>query len=194
MKQIGKAAGLALAAILSTAVAPLAIAADGGPVPAVIPAPPAGQGQIVFWRPGSLGGAAIGCGVNIGTERISALGRGKYFVLNLAPGAYEFNAKSEAKDVLNLEVEPGEVSFVKCTIRMGIMVGRPNLAPSNAGEFAAKRSSLKYIDSDDAGPRVAPDPGAAGSTSASTPVVVETPNPAPATSAAPTASETAPAQ
>lgn len=194
MKNMRTAAGLVCAAILSTAVVPSAVAADGAPAPATIPAPPAGQGQIVFWRPGSLGGAAIGCGVNIGAERISALGRGKYFVLNLAPGAYEFNAKSEAKDVLNLEVEAGEVSFVKCTIRMGLMVGRPNLAPSNAGEFAAKRSSLKYIDSDDAGPRVTPDPGVSGSTPASTPVAVETPNPAPATSAAPSASEAAPAQ
>jgi hypothetical protein len=103
-------------------------------------------------------GAALGCGVNIGTERISALGRGKYFLLNLTPGAYEFNAKSEAKDTLNLEVEPGEVYFVKCTIRMGIMTGRPNLAPSSFAEFTAKKSDLKYVDSDDAGPRVVPDP------------------------------------
>lgn len=173
----------ALAAALLTIPAVPALAASGSPVPAAIPTPPQGQGQIVFWRPGTLMGAALGCGVNIGTERISALGKGKYFVLNLAPGAYEFNAKSEAKDVLNLEVESGEVYYVKCTIRMGIMAGRPNLAPSDASEFAGKRGDLKYVDSDDAGPRVAADPGAnASATPAATPTVapaIETSEPAP---------------
>lgn len=101
----------------------------------------------------------MGCGVNIGKERVSALGAGKYFVVNLDPGAYEFNAKSEAKDVLNLEVDSGETTYVKCTIKMGIMAGRPNLSPSNAEEFATKRDSLKYVDSDDIGPMVLPDPG-----------------------------------
>lgn len=152
------AAALGLAAISAV---PAAMAAPGGSAPEVLPAPPAGQGQIVFWRPSTIVGAALGCGVNLGTERISALGRGKYFLLNLAPGSYEFNAKSEAKDTLNLEVEPGEVYYVKCTIRMGIMMGRPNLAPSNLAEFAAKKTDLKYVDSDDVGTRVVPDPSVA---------------------------------
>lgn len=144
----------------------LAMAAEGSPAVATMPAPPTGQGQIVFWRPGSLVGAGLGCGVNQGTERISALGRGKYFLLNLAPGAYEFNAKSEAKDTLNLEVEEGEVYYVKCTIRMGIMTGRPNLAPSTSAEFSEKKADLKYVDSDDVGPRVVPDPATAAAQSA----------------------------
>lgn len=150
------------------------MAAPGSPVPEGLPAPPAGQGQIVFWRPGSIVGAALGCGVNVGKERISALGRGKYFLLNLTPGPYEFNAKSEAKDTLNLEVEPGEVYFVKCTIRMGIMTGRPNLAPSNLAEFAAKKADLKYVDTDDVGARVAPDPGATVVASDDTKMTTET--------------------
>lgn len=131
----------------------------GTRVPATLPAPPEGMGQIRFWRSDSMMGGALGCGVNIGSERISALGRGRYLLLNLDPGAYEFNAKSEAKDVLNLEVEPGEVQYVKCTIRMGVMVGRPNLSPSNEAEFNANRTDLEYVDSDDLGPRVLPDPG-----------------------------------
>lgn len=156
-RTVAAAVALGFAEILAV---PSAMAAPGGPAPDILPAPPAGQGQIVFWRPGTFVGAALGCGVNLGAERISALGRGKYFVLNLAPGAYAFNAKSEAKDTLNLEVESGEVYFVKCTIRMGIMVGRPNLAPSSLAEFNAKKADLKYVDTDDVGARVASDPSA----------------------------------
>lgn len=147
------------AALALIAIAAPAVAESGRPAPAELPAPPEGKGQIVFWRSGTMMGGAMGCGVNIGKERISALGAGKYFILNIEPGAHEFNAKSEAKDVLNLEVDAGERYVVKCSIKMGIMAGRPNLAPSNIEEFNAKKSDLKYVDSDDIGPRVLADPG-----------------------------------
>jgi Protein of unknown function (DUF2846) len=159
MKRMFFALALATASTgLSTTVA---IAADGTNAPAVIPGPPAGQGQVIFWRPGTMVGGAMGCGVNMGTERISALGAGKYFVVNLAPGTHEFNARSEARDALTLEVESGETYYVRCTIRMGIMVGRPNLAPSDAAAFNEKRGDLEYVDSDDHTATVMPDPGAA---------------------------------
>jgi len=147
------------AAVALVAIAAPAVAESGRPAPAELRAPPEGKGQIIFWRSGTMMGGAMGCGVNIGKERISALGAGKYFILNIEPGAHEFNAKSEAKDVLNLEVDAGERYVVKCTIRMGIMAGRPNLAPSTIEEFNAKKPDLKYVDSDDIGPRVVADPG-----------------------------------
>ncbi len=161
MSKMMKTGRVALVLAAMAAMPALAAPATKGlPTPATLPPPPAGQGQIIFWRSGTMVGGAIGCGVNIGTERISALGAGHYFILNLAPGAYEFNAKSEAKDVLNIEVEPGEVEFVKCTIRMGMMVGRPNLSPSTVEEFGTKRDGLKYVDGDDVGPKVLADPAA----------------------------------
>ena len=144
---------------LSTMLPSAAISASGRRAPTEIPAPPEGSGQVIFWRSGTMMGAAMGCGVNIGKERISALGAGRYFVLNTGPGAYEFNAKSEAKDVLNLEFDAGGVHVVKCTIRMGIMGGRPNLAPSTIEEFNTRKEDLKYVDSDDIGAKVLADPG-----------------------------------
>lgn len=146
-------------AISTTAVSSVAMAEPGRGAPTSIPAPTDGKGQVIFWRSGTMVGMGMGCGVNIGKERISALGAGRYFVLNTAPGAYEFNAKSEAKDTLNLEIDAGEVYVVKCSIRMGLVGGRPNLAPSTIEEFNAKKSDLKYVDSDDIGAKVLADPG-----------------------------------
>lgn len=131
----------------------------GSQAPATLPVPAEGLGQVLFWRSGTVVGTAMGCGVNDGTERISALGAGHYFILPLPPGAHTFNAKSEAKDVLEVAVKAGETTFVKCTIKMGIMVGRPNLSPSSVDEYEKKRGDLKYVDSDDIGPKVLPDPG-----------------------------------
>jgi Protein of unknown function (DUF2846) len=160
----------ALALALACATAGLSVspayAGEGTDAPAVIPGPPAGQGQVIFWRPGTMVGGAMGCGVNMGTERISALGAGKYFVVNLAPGTHEFNARSEARDALTLEVEDGETYYVRCTIRMGLMVGRPNLSPSDVAAFNEKRGDLEYVDSDDHTAVVLPDPGAAATPAA----------------------------
>ncbi|WP_373489233.1 hypothetical protein [Blastomonas sp.] len=120
--------------------------------PISIAAPPAGKGQIVFFRTGGSG-FALGCQVNQNDQRVSALGAGKYFTHVAAPGPQTFVVSSEAKDVLNLEVEPDETQYVRCKIKMGIMVGRPNLEPSTKAEFDKASHKLKPVDADDMGPK-----------------------------------------
>lgn len=107
-----------------------------------LPTPPAGQGQIVFFRPGSLFGAGLGCTVHEGEPEIARLGSGKYFVVAEAPGKHEFSTRGEASDRLTMEVEAGETYFVKCNIGMGVISGRANLSPSDEAAFAAKAKGL----------------------------------------------------
>lgn len=116
-----------------------------------IPAPPEGQGQIVFFRTGGQG-FAMGCSVNENNEKVSSLGAGRYFMMVAAPGPHSFSAKSEATDTLNLEVEPDETQYVRCKIKMGFMAGRPDLAPSSKAEFDELSHKLKMVDDDDMGP------------------------------------------
>lgn len=123
---------------------------DGGDAPIAIPAPPPGKGQIVFFRPGGMG-FAMGCSVNENGQKVSSLGAGKYFVMVADPGKHEFSVKSEAKDALTLLVEPDETQFAKCKIKMGIMVGRPDIQPSSEQEFREQKK-LKLVDTDDMGP------------------------------------------
>jgi len=114
-----------------------------------IPTPPEGQGQIIFYRTGAMMGAALGCSVNKDGERLSSLGLGKYFRYITTPGEHTFMAKSEAKDFVTVEVEPDETEFVRCKIKMGFMVGRPNLGPSSEKEFRKKYKKPKLVDADD---------------------------------------------
>lgn len=116
----------------------------------VLPAPPEGMGQIVFFRTGGMGGA-MGCSVNENGEKVSSLGAGRYFIMVAEPGTREFSVKSEAKDTLRLEVEEGETQFVNCKIKMGIVVGRPDIRPSTEAEFR-KAKGLRMVDADDMGP------------------------------------------
>jgi hypothetical protein len=141
---------ITLAALVMFALSVPANAADAPAAPVALPKPPAGKGQIVFFRPGAMG-FAVGCSVNENGQKISSLGSGKYFVIVTTPGRHEFTVKSEAKDTLALEVESDETQFASCKIKMGIMVGRPDLRPATEEEFR-KNAKLKLVDADDMGP------------------------------------------
>lgn len=116
----------------------------------VIPAPPAGKGQVVFYRKGGFVGSAVACTVHENGRKVSSLGGGRYVVVVAEPGRHQYSVKTEASDALALEVEPDETQFVGCKIKMGMMVGRPDISPSTEAEFRAAKS-LRLVDADDMG-------------------------------------------
>jgi hypothetical protein len=102
---------------------------------AVLGTPAAGKGQIVFFRPSKFVGMAIGFKVREGATELGKLGNGNYFIIDVEPGAHEYVVHSEVKDVLPIEVDAGEIYYVQGGIGMGVMVGRPNLAPADKNKF-----------------------------------------------------------
>jgi len=123
----------------------IAIAQDSAPIvtkSGALPAPEAGKARVVFFRPGSIMGAALGCTVHEGEAELARLGSGKYYVIAAEPGKHEYFTEGEAKDRLALEVESDETYFVKCKIGMGVMSGRANLSPSDQATFAGKANGL----------------------------------------------------
>jgi hypothetical protein len=126
--------------------APAATAAQK-PAPAPSASAPssgaAGTGTVVFFRESKFMGAAVSFKVREGQAELGKLSSGSYFVANLPAGAHEFTVHSEAKDVLNIEVDAGETYYVQGSVSMGIMVGRPNIAPSDAATFNSMKPKLK---------------------------------------------------
>jgi len=108
-----------------------------------IGAPPAGKGQIVFFRDKKFVGGLISYMVREGTTELGKLSNGTYFVLAVDPGTHVYTVHSEAKDNLTLEVEAGETYYVSSGITMGFMAGRPNLAPSDEATFDPLQPKLK---------------------------------------------------
>jgi hypothetical protein len=183
------------AVVLSLSAAVPAFAA-GTETPVALPAPPPGKGQIVFFRSGSIMGAAMGCSVNENGQKVSSLGAGKYFVMVAEPGKHEFSVKSEAKDVLALEVEPDETQFAACKIKMGIMAGRPDIRPATEAEFR-KLNINKMVDVEDMGPgpgALRPDEVKAALAAAAAPAAEPAPAPAADPAAAPAETSAAPAE
>jgi hypothetical protein len=117
-----------------------------------IPAPPAGMGQIVFYR-SSMMGALVSCRVHENGEVVNRLPPGKYFIHQTTPGPHEYSVRSEARDTVRAEVEEGETQYVRCAIGMGIGVGRPNLSPQTREDFDRRGRGLDlmppYVRDDD---------------------------------------------
>ncbi|MGQ0660146.1 MAG: DUF2846 domain-containing protein [Sphingosinicella sp.] len=109
-----------------------------------IPAPPAGMGQVVFYRSGMMG-ALVSCRVHENSQVVNRLPPGRYFIHQTAPGAHEYSVRSEATDRLRIEVEEGETHYVRCAIGMGIGMGRPNLSPQNREDFDRRGRGLDLV-------------------------------------------------
>lgn len=112
-------------------------------LPNGIASPPEGKGQVVFFRESKFVGGAISYKVREGDTELGKLSNGSYFVYVAEPGAHAYTVHSEAKDVLNLEVEAGETYFVSGGVSMGVFAGRPNLSPSSQSAYAAIAAKLK---------------------------------------------------
>lgn len=109
-----------------------------------IPPPPAGSGQVVFYRSSRMG-ALISCRVRENGEVVNKLPPGKYFIHQTTPGPHEYTVKSEAKDRLRIEVEEGETHYVRCSINAGIGLGRPNLSPQSREDFDKRGRGLDLL-------------------------------------------------
>lgn len=138
--------------------------------------PPAGEGQIVFFRRKSLLGAGQWFKVRENGAALGKLNNGAYFVDVTDPGRHTFTAtmEPELKDHLTLEVAPGQTYFVEGTLTKALVVGAADLTPSDRATFDHVSAKLKAARSapevetaaardsaTDASAERAPDPNAA---------------------------------
>jgi len=108
-----------------------------------VPAAPAGKGQVVFFRPAKLLGAALTFSVRENDDAVAKVGNGHYFVVVTDPGAHAYQMKGEVTDTLNMEIDAGETYYVETGIGVGIVAGRPHMTPSSEEAFEQISKKLK---------------------------------------------------
>jgi hypothetical protein len=81
-----------------------------------------------LYRPGKMTGFMIGYDVHVG-DSVSYRARNgsQGEVRRLVPGPVKVWAKTEAREEITLDVQPGREYYVRCTIGAGAVVGRPHL-------------------------------------------------------------------
>ncbi len=131
-----------LAAML---LAPLAVVSQDN-APAAAPATDAAAaatGTVVFFREKKMMGAMISYKVRENGVELCKLSNGTFCTVQAPVGKHEYVTQTEAKDVLTLEVEPGETYYLAASISMGMMAGHANLAPSKKEDFEGMKGKLK---------------------------------------------------
>ena len=146
----------AVATAIALAGAPAVAKEEKATAAIALPTPKPGMGQVVLFRPGGMG-SAIKCTVRENGKMIGRVSGNRYYVIDAPAGTHTYTTKTEATDTVNVQVEPDETTYVKCKISMGIMVGRPNLSPSNEEEWAKSAPKMKPMEAEKIAAEIAKD-------------------------------------
>ena len=172
-------------AVANAAASTASQANDGGEIS--IPPPPAGMGQVVFFRAKSLLGTGQWFNVREDKVALGKLANGAYFIQVTQPGVHTYTdtLEPELKDKLKLEVDPNETYYVEGSLTKGVVVSAAYLAPSDRASFDKASKDLKLApppgeDKDQADSATPASSNAADSSANATEMNSSAPPPAPA--------------
>jgi hypothetical protein len=123
------------AGLLALTLAPWAIAQDSTATGTT--------GTVVFFRESKFVGGGMSYKVRENGVEICKLKNGSFCSVQVPVGKHTYDVHSEAKDVLNMEVESGETYYVIGTLSVGVLAGHPNLSPSTKDVFDGLKAKLK---------------------------------------------------
>lgn len=98
-----------------------------GPIYQKVDTLPEDKGLVYIYRPNSFVGGGVSYDVKVGEKPIMTLYNGGYYPYFSSPGEVEFWAKSESRSAVTIDVETGKTYFLKGTVGVGFLVGRPHL-------------------------------------------------------------------
>jgi hypothetical protein len=133
-----------LLAVLGLA-ALLAGCATMGPAYQEVGSIPAGKAVVYIYRPPSFFGAAISYLVYANQLPVVNLHNGGYLPYFIAPGTIHFSAMTEEESVAIIKVETGKSYYLKGTVQMGLLVGRPLLQQMPEGMGRAEILKCKLL-------------------------------------------------
>ena len=100
-----------------------------GPVYQKVEKIPDNSGVIHVYRPSAFAGGGIRPTLytNKGKTSLATIHPGGYFTYFAKPGEVDLSAATETESSITLDIKPGQVYYVKLTIGIGLLVGRPHL-------------------------------------------------------------------
>lgn len=102
-----------------------------GPVYEKIDTVPEGKALVYIYRPGKFMGGGVVFDVHAGSleddTEIVELKSGGYFPYFAPPGELQLWARTESTTSLTLDLQPGDRRYVRGTVGVGFLLGRPHL-------------------------------------------------------------------
>ena len=88
---------------------------------------PDDMGLVYFYRPQKSFSPDLNYTIRVNGFEIHTLLNGGYFTYIAKPGRIQFSARNEITSYLTLDVEPGQIYYIKGTTRPGSLIARPHL-------------------------------------------------------------------
>lgn len=108
--------------------------------PVIVPPPPAGKAEVVFFRQPGYAGSAISCAVQENGAKVASLPPGRFFIVVAETGRHTYTTASSGTDNgVFFDLKPGDIKYVGCTIVPGFWVGKADLEiPIRDDAFSTK--------------------------------------------------------
>lgn len=110
---------------------------------AEIPQAKEGMGLVVFYRESGFSGGAVRFNLNQGQEPIGALNSGTVLFRDVEPGQHTFWSQAISKDSISIDVVAGKTYYIKGVVKMGLVVGRPQLSIASEAEANPSIAKMK---------------------------------------------------
>lgn len=96
---------------------------------------PEAKGTVYLYRTGRAVGAAGQLSVQVNGKYAGGTGAGTFFKWDLNPGTYTFlSSTAESSATVQIEVEAGQVYFIRQDARIGISAGRVTMKQVDSGQ------------------------------------------------------------
>lgn len=102
------------------------------------------KGLVYFFRESRFVGGGVSFNVRDNGEVIGALKNGTYFFHYVEPGEHVFSARTEVERERAIQIEAGKVYYIKGSISMGVLAGRPELTIVDEAEARLILPGLTY--------------------------------------------------
>ncbi|TAL09281.1 MAG: DUF2846 domain-containing protein [Nitrospirae bacterium] len=106
---------------------------------------PPGKALVYIYRPGGFLGGAVYYDVRANGTVVTTLYRGGYYPYIAEPAEIEFSAKTEATDSVTIDVKAGQTYYIKGTVGVGFVVGRPHLTVVPASDAESEIAECKLL-------------------------------------------------
>ena len=109
-------------------------------------AAPNDKGSVYLYRTGRMVGAAGQIMVKVNSFDAGGTGPGTFFKWDLKPGTYTFaSSTGESSAIVQIEVKPGEMYFIRQDARLGIDKGRVTLVQVDAKKGISEVKNCKLL-------------------------------------------------
>ena len=108
-----------------------------------IPEVEEGKGLVVFYRSKKFSGGAIKFTVKDNRGEYGQLTNGSIIYVTVEPGSNTFWSQVISSDSITIEAEEGKIYYVKGTVKMGAIAGRPKFNLVNESKALKELKKLK---------------------------------------------------